>query len=331
MRAAQYMAPGVVALVDRPEPSCGPGQALVCVERVGICGSDLHTLHDSPPELFPFLAGQSGHECVGTVVESRTPELEDGRRVLIIPPRADGLSERLAVEPQWLIPLPDWLEWDRAVLAQQLGTVVCCLRRIGSALGKIVVVIGQGPAGLMFSAMLSRMGARKVIGIDVVPHRLAVAQQLGADHTVDATAADPTAAVQELTRGAMADLVVEAVGKAETINLCAELARPEGELALFGVPKQGMFPFAYERFLRRQLRTVASIHAQGEPGLPSFRLAVDLLAREHIDVRPLISHRLPFSEVSTAFALAEQKHNQALKVLLDLRANAAVSDVRGDG
>jgi L-iditol 2-dehydrogenase len=318
VRAAQYQSPGLLSLVEVPAPDCESGQVLVWIERAGICGSDLHMLYDSPREVFPLPAGQSGHECVGIVVESQAPTFMPGERTLVIPPYADGFSELLAVSPQWLIPLPDNLDLDCSVVAQQLGTVVCCIRRLTMILGKTAVVIGQGPAGLLFSAMLHRLGARLVIGLDVVAHRLAVARQLGADHTVDVRMVDPVAAVADLTNGTMADLVIEAVGNPETINLAPHLARAEGELALFGVPKQSSFPFAYEHFLRRQLRTVASIHAQGEPGLLSFRLAVDLLACGYLDVRPLISHRLPFGEIETGFALAATKQDGAVKVLLDL-------------
>jgi threonine dehydrogenase-like Zn-dependent dehydrogenase len=134
---------------------------------------------------------------------------------------------------------------------------------------------------------------------------------------VDVGVADPVAAVRDLTDGQMADVVIEAVGKEETINLCPELTRPRGELALFGVPKRGVFPFAYEAFLRRQLRTLSSAHTLHEPGLRSFRLALDLIARGVVDPLPLVSHRLPFPEVRRAFRLAAGLEAGAVKVLLD--------------
>jgi threonine dehydrogenase-like Zn-dependent dehydrogenase len=246
-----------------------------------------------------------------------------GDRTLVITPRHDALAEYLAVEPQGLIPLPDHVEVDQGVLAQQLGTVIYCCRKLDNVLDKTVVVVGQGPAGLLFTTLLGHMGAKTVIGLDVVEHRLRMARQVGATHTVNALQADVVAAVGELTGGRMADVVVEAVGKEETINLCPDLVRVRGELALFGVAKRDVFPFAYEKFMRRQLRTVSSAHTLEEPGLRSFRLAVDLIARGFLDGAPLVTHRLPFSEVRGAFHLAESKQDGAIKVLLNVDGGAS--------
>ena len=319
MKAAQYLAPGDVDLTEAPAPAPAPGQAVVRVARVTICGSDLHELADGPPASYPCPPGFSGHECVGIVEVPGGPGagLRLGDRVLVIPPQHDGLAERIALDPSALIVLPDGLDLELGVLAQQLGTVIHCCRKLDNVLDKVAVVVGQGPAGLLFTTLLTCMGARAVIGLDVLPHRLAMARRMGARHTVDVAAANPVAAVRDLTGGQMADVVVEAVGKEETINLCLDLTRPRGELALFGVPKRGVFPFAYETFLRRQLRTISSAHTLHEPGLRSFRLALDLIARGVVDPAPLVTHRLPFAEVRRAFRLAAGQEEGAVKVLLD--------------
>ncbi|MBI1299653.1 zinc-binding dehydrogenase [bacterium] len=318
MRASQYSAPGQVTLVDVPEPTLSPGQVAVRIQHVAICGSDLHTLYDSAPANYPFPPGVSGHECTGIVEESLCESAKPGTPVLLIPPHANALAESVVTDPRYLIPLPEGLAADRAVLAQQLGTVIFCCRRIESVLDKTVVVLGQGPAGLLFTALLYRMGAKKVIALDLVDHRLEVAQQLGAAHTVNLQREDPVETVHALTEGQMADLVVEAVGKEETFNLAPELARVNGELALFGIPKRPQMMMPMEAFLRRQLRTVTSVNTQGEPGYRSFRLALDMIAQKRIDTDALISHRLPFNEVVKGFSLAETKADGAVKVILNL-------------
>ena len=325
MKAAQYLAPGEVDLVEAPVPAVAPGQVLVRVSRVTLCGSDLHELADGPRGSYPAPPGFSGHECVGVVEESSVPGVRRGDRALIITPRHNALAEYVVVEPEGLIPLPDHVDMERGVLAQQLGTVIHCCRKLDNVLDKVAVVVGQGPAGLLFTALLSRMGARAVIGLDVVDHRIAMARRMGATHTVNVLRDEAVATVRELTAGHMADLVIEVVGKEETINLCPDLVRTRGELALFGVPKRDTFPFAYERFLRRQLRTISSAHTLHEPGLRSFRLAVDFIARGVLDTASLITHRLPFSAVRRAFQLAESKEDGAIKVLLDFDGNASGS------
>ena len=317
MKAAQYTAPGRIDVIETPDPAPTHGTVLLRTEKVTICGSDLHFLNDSPTEAYPWKPGQSGHECVGVIEESAIPAFRRGSRVLVLPPEFDAFAEYLAVEPNYLIPLPEGLAPHHGILGQQLGTVVFCCRKLKNVLDKDVVVVGQGPAGLFFTMLLYRMGARQVIGLDLVDHRLAVARQVGAVHTVNVAQQDPVEAVREHTQGRMADVVVEAVGKAETINLCADLVREGGEFALFGVPKKEILPIAMEKILRRNLTMLTSVFAQREPGLRSFRLALDLIAQGRLDVSPLISHRFPFADIRDAFTLAETKQDGAVKVLLE--------------
>lgn len=316
MQAVQYISSGQVSLVNIPEPEVQPGQVLIRMERAAICGSDLHALYDMAPTDYPLKPGMTGHECIGIIEEAADSGFKRGDRVLIIPPGADAFAERFAVEPGRLILIPDHLNSSHAVLAQQMGTVIYCCRKLSNVLDKSVVVVGQGPVGLFFGALLYRMGAKRVIGLDIVDHRLAVSEKLGLI-PVNPLKTDPVLAVKDLTEGRMADVVVEAVGKEETIDLVSDLARDEAELALFGVPKRSVFPFAYEKFFRRQLRTVTSAHTQSEPGLRSFRLALDMIAQGRIDVAPWISHVLPFSDAKRGFWLAQSKEDRAVKVLLD--------------
>ena len=160
-------------------------------------------------------------------------------------------------------------------------------------------------------------GAKTVIGLDVVDHRLDVSRAVGAAHTVNAERENPAEAVRELTDGALVDLVIEAVGKEETINYSLDLVRQNGDMLLFGIPKRSAFVFEYEKFLRKLLRTTSSAFTQQEPGLKSFRLGVDLIAQGRLDVMPLISHCLPLTEAPTAFSLAQTKEDNAVKVLVD--------------
>jgi len=317
MKAAQYTAPGQVDLVDVAEPTGASGRAVVRTEKVTICGSDLHLLHDSPPDTYPLAPGQSGHECVGVIEDPAATGLRRGDRMLVIPPEFNAFAEYVAMEPGMMIPLPEAMEPEHGLLGQQLGTVIFCCRKLENVLDKTVAVIGQGPAGLFFTALLHRLGARQVIGLDVVDHRLAVARRMGAAHAFNTDHVDPVEAIAAVNEGRMADVVVEAVGKAETVNLCAELVDHHGEVALFGVPKQALLPVALDRFLRRNARIVTSVNTQGEPGLSSFRLAVRMIAEGRLDVSPLITHRLPFARIQKAFTLAETKQDGAVKVLLD--------------
>ena len=314
MLAAQYTVPGKVALVRTPDPDCPPDGLLLRVETLGICGSDLHFCHDVTSAEYPCGPGFSGHECVATVEAGKG--LPIGTRVLALAPDYDAFAEGLAASVDSVIQIPEHLSSESAVLAQQLGTVIYCCRKLPNVLDRHVVVVGQGPAGLFFTMLLSRMGARSITGVDIQPHRLELARQLGATYTVNPDVSDCQDAVREYTQGAMGDLVIEAVGKAETIDLCINLVRENGEIALFGVPKSTILSVDVEALLRQNVRVTTSVFAQREPGLRSFRLALQMIAEDRIDPLPLVSHRLKFTEIAKGFELAHKRTDGAVKVLL---------------
>ncbi len=316
MLAARYTAPGCVELVRTSDATCARDGLLLRPEVVGICGSDLHFCHDSSPDQYPLPPGFSGHECVAIVEEGSAYPC--GTRVLALAPDYDAFAEGLAATQDSVIPVPEGLAAERAVLAQQLGTVIYCSRKLPNVLDRNVVIIGQGPAGLLFTMLLSRMGARTIVGIDLEAHRLRLAAALGATCTVCASQEDTVEVVREHTQGTMADLVVEAVGKAETLDLCSVLVRPHGHIALFGMPKAQVLPVDVEAFLRMNVRITTSVFAQREPGLHSFRLALEMVASGRLDPWPLVSHQLPFASIARGFVLAETRTESAVKVLLHL-------------
>ena len=314
MLAAQYTAPGAVSLVHTPDPDCAPEGLLLRVDTLGICGSDLHFCHDVARAEFPCGPGFSGHECVAIVEEGQGHPA--GTRVLALAPDYNAFAEGLSATCESVIRVPDHVSSERAVLAQQLGTVIYCCRKLPNVLDGHVVVVGQGPAGLFFTMLLSQMGARSLTGVDIEPHRLALARQSGATCAVNPDETDCEAAVREHTRGAMADVVIEAVGKADTLDLCIRLVRKEGDIALFGVPKSHVLPVDVEALLRRNVRLTTSVFAQREPGMRSFRLALQMIADCRIDPMPLVSHRLGFAEIAKGFELAHTRADGAVKVLL---------------
>ena len=317
MQAAQYLSPGTVALVTAPDPEPLKDGLLLRPIVAAICGSDLHFLHDCDAAQYPFKPGFSGHECVAVVEEAAAGAgLSPGQRVLALAPEYDAFAAMLPAPADSVLPVPDNLSSEQALMAQQLGTVIYCCRKLTNVLDAHVAVVGQGPAGLLFTMMLHHMGAASVTGIDIVDHRLHLAASLGATCTVNARTADPVEQLRAHTKGHMADVVVEAVGKPETINLCADLVRHGGDVAIFGVPKTEQVPLRLEDFMRKNVRILTSIFAQREPGLRSFRHALTLIASGRIDPGPLITHRLPFARVADGFELAHSRRDGAVKVLL---------------
>ena len=335
MRAAHVLAPGRVEVVEAPAPIPAPGYALVRPELVSICGSDLHAVYRHPPKAYPQPVGWSGHEIVGTVEalvpaadgpqangpQANGPQADGvrpGDRVLALTSVQCGMAERLTTRIEQLLPLPaDWPA-EELVLAQQLGTVVLGCGQVGNVVGRTVVVIGLGSAGLLFVAMLRRMGADRILALDLSDARVAAGLALGASATFNNSTGGALEWVTELTGGAMADLVVEAVGHADTLNLAPRLVRHGGRILVFGIPPRGPLPFDFLTLFRARCECRSSWGAHLEPGARSTRSALKLILSGAIDVSALTTHVKPLSEVASAYELAHTRGDGALKVAVRL-------------
>lgn len=321
MRAGRLVELGRVEFEEVPIDPAQPGELLVHSRFASICGSDLHGVQygvELPPP--PWPPGYPGHEGIGHVVESRADGFDEGDLVLAVPNAAIGRCmaeyQRLqAVTAVKIDPAPD-LPLQHLLMAQQLGTVIFALRRYPTDVaGKTVVVLGQGSAGLFFCHLLKKAGAARVIVADLSQARLDVSPHFGADVTINAAEDDVRAAVLDLTGGKGADHLVEAVGSRQTLALSIELVAPDSKMLWFGLPDTtDTVPISFQKFFRKRLTAQTVYGAQFEPGLVSFRVALDQIARGDIDVSPLLSHVLPVEQVSRAFELAHSREENAIKV-----------------
>lgn len=314
MHALQLTAPRTFKPVELPDPSTPqPGHVVVKLETASVCGSDMPYFTGGTAKPYPLDVGLSIHECIGRVAHSGTDRFKPGDKVLALPFSQVGLFEYLSLPEGRVFSLrPD--APPHHVLAQPLATVLWGMRKLPRVLGKRVVVLGQGPIGIYFDRMLANAGARQVIGIDRIAARLEVAGQMGATDRIDASKTDVVDAVETLTNGDMADIVVEAVGhQPETVELAIELAAREGDVLLFGVPTEERYPFPMMRFFRKNLNLLGTV----DPDLGRyFPLAIDMVNRGAVDVTPLATHRFSVSELTEAFTLVEKKADGVLKALV---------------
>ncbi|MBC8352616.1 MAG: zinc-binding dehydrogenase [Planctomycetes bacterium] len=307
--------PRKVKLVDVPEQSLeGEGEILFQPELACLCGSDLLYFEGDYHEHMPVI-GQSLHEMIGRVVETTGSKFNVGDRVLCVPTEHFGFYERFRVTEKQAIPLDARPPEDQALLAQPLGTVLFGLKKVPSVLDKDVVVLGQGPIGQLFNGALRNLGARKIIGVDLLGDRLDVSSKMGANATISADREDIVEAVRELTDGAMADLVVEAVGHREQrINDCFNLVRYGGDILFFGVPRAKMDDVHWRIFFDKN----ASIHTSIGPSFErDFPLAMQWIAEKRIDVTPCITHQMPLDQIQEAFDIFAERRDGAIKVFVD--------------
>jgi threonine dehydrogenase-like Zn-dependent dehydrogenase len=197
--------------------------------------------------------------------------------------------------------------------------VLSALSAVPNVIGLTVAVVGQGPIGQLFNACLSGAGAARVIGIDVREARVARSCEFGATDVVVVSRDDEGAGaferVREITGGTMADLVVEAVGHAEQqFNLATSLARNKGRVLYFGIPPDRLDGIAFEPVIRKSLTIHTSV-----PGdlRPFVTIAMRAIRQGRIDPLRLITHRLPFGDLQTAFETYRNRRDGALKVVLN--------------
>jgi len=318
MLAGQIAGPRRLELVEIPIPEIDEGEILVKLQLGSICGSDLpYFLFDRS---HPALAGASAplppmlslHELVGLVTQSRSKRFKEGDRVLALPTiQHRGLAEYFVSSEDRAVPVPAG-PTNRLVLAQPLGTVVHACLKLPEVSGQTAVVLGQGPTGQLFTALLGHMGAAPLIAVDLLPERLKVSTRMGATHTICGNAAEVVREIDTITDGKRADLAVEAIGSAETLNLAAKLLRRNGTLLAFGLPHKYQYDFAFHEFFWNEGRLICSLG----PTVDDFRIAVDLIASQVIDVGLLVTHNFPFSRAQEAFTLFADRADGVIKVVL---------------
>ena len=300
------------------------GNCLVEIERWSICGSDIRhtywTVLDE--EDYPMQIGHPAHEIAGTVMETRSDRFREGDRVIVLPTSDTTLVEYIEALPERMIALPDDGPMDEWLMCQPSGTVIYGCQQLGTLLGKNVVVLGQGAIGLSFTAILSRSGVSTLIAVDPLDYRLEYSTKLGATHTVNPTSTPTEEAVLDILGGEKPDIVVEAAGYNDTLNMALRLVKSFGTALMFGIQQKSreqgfVVPMEYKDFRgsNARLTTVAAGHTQDI--LSHIELMVELKQRGWWDPAELITHRMPFDEVQQAFDMYVDHDDGIVKVVME--------------
>ena len=322
MRAVQCVAPGTARFVETPQPELKPGHVLIRTLLLSLCGSDVHKVYFSPPYEYPFEVGTSGHEVIGLVEAVDAPgcALHPGDVALVLAPMQNAMAEYYLAPVDDVLVLPEGRPPEQLLMSQQLGTVIYALKRLPGFLGKDVAIIGQGSAGLFFDAMCRRLGAEKVIGLDIIAGRVDAGLKFGATHVINCAQEDSLRAVERITGGKLADVVIEAAGEVESINLAAHLLKVGGHLMYFGIPRGNYLMFDFWTFFRKYCYTTTSAGSMYEPGGKSFHTALDLVAHGEIDVSPMLTHHLTFEQVIDGYELARTRAGGVIKIVIEMPA-----------
>jgi len=317
MRVIRLLGPRKIEIVSRPKPTIRPGEALVRMSEIAICGSDLLPYLGSQPREYPGVDGYPAHECVGTVAESDLDGYQPGDRVLYFPLHQDGLQEYvIAAKPTQVLRLPADGNISEWMMAQLSGTIIHALRELGTVMSDRIAVIGQGPVGQIFNHLLWNFGAHTIIAIDRVPERLKVSPQMHATHVLQVGKDDVVAAVHALTGGRGADVVVEASGYDETLSMMIDLVRRDGRVLMFGMPKHLTVAYPIMQVYNKRLKMVAT---SGPDVELDINMALTYIRQGRLNVKPILTHRFKLDQVQEAFELFAERRDGCIKVVVEMQ------------
>jgi L-iditol 2-dehydrogenase len=345
MRAAVYRGKGRVVVEDVPVPEIADGEVLIRVAACGICGTDIKKIEHgfvAAPQIF-------GHEVAGTVmaVGAGVTKWKSGDRVMSfhhIPcgscfycerrlysqcavykkvgltagfdPNGGGFAQYVRAMP-WvaqsgMLAIPDDITFEEATFIEPANTCIKAVEKARVAGGETVLIMGQGPIGLLLM-MLSKLAGARVIGSDPMPERRAKSLSLGADLALDPREGRLADEIRSRTEGRGADVVLVAVPLPAALTDALAIARPGGRVLLFAQNDPQMrieFP-------------AAAVGVEEKEILGSYSAAVDrqeeaarLIFSRRLPVRELISHRFSLEEMNPALQLAAHPVGESLKVVI---------------
>ena len=348
MQAAVYRGVDDVRIESVPVPTIGAGEVLIQVHSCGICGTDLKKIHTgshNAPRIF-------GHETVGTIAAlgDRVESFAVGDRVAVfhhIPcgscyycrkktfaqcpvykqvgctagfePSGGGFAGYVRVM-DWivrrgLVKIPDGIPFAQAVFVEPLNTCLKGVRSLNLSADETVLVIGQGPIGIML-ASLARRTAGQVLTSDLYPERHAVAANFGLDSPIDASREDVLQVVRAASDGRGADAVILATAGNALIRTAMDAARPGGRVLLFAQTQRGEAIIDPAAVCVDEKTLLGSYSASVDIQEEALRLVFEGYGQGY-DLTRLISHRFPLAEACAAIAVASEPRATSMKIMIE--------------
>jgi threonine dehydrogenase-like Zn-dependent dehydrogenase len=314
MRSAVLLEPRRFAIDSLAPPVPGEGEILLKVRGCGVCGSDMGPWKGIPGLSYPMQPGAPGHEVFGTV-----EALGSGVEGLALGAPVTALSYRAYAEYDVaragdVVPLPSSLA-GRVVLGEPMACAVNVSRRAEVAAGDVVVLLGTGFLGALLLQLLRVPGAPRPSRVIAVSRRRLAAEwadRLGVDESLTYED-DVRARVGAATGGRMADVVIEATGKQQPLDLAAELTRVRGRLVVAGYHQDGPRTVNMQLWNWRGIDVINAHERDPEIYKRGMEEGVRLLAAGGLDLAPLITHTFPLAEINRAFSTAEERPAGFLK------------------
>ena len=338
MKAARYYGRGDIRIEEMPAPDVGPGEMLLRIRASGVCGSDV---------MHWYRAGRGpvvlGHEVAGEVVAvgegvaayrigervcaahhvscNTCHYCLNGHHTVCDTLRATnfypgGFSEYVKLPPinvdRGVFALPETMTYEEGTFIEPLACVCRGQRIAGVGTGKGILVVGSGISGMLHIMLAKALGASPIVATDINEYRLSMARRLGADAALPADSDVP--GVFRKMCGRPADIVILTSG-AEGAIVQAFRSVDRGGTVLFFAPAQsGMsVPLPVNELFWRNEITLTSSYAANHR---EHALAMELIRQGRVNVREMITHRLPLEETAEGFRLVEEA-GESLKVIIE--------------
>ena len=340
MKALVYHGPRDLRYEEVATPEPKNGEVLVKVRAVSICGSDLSGYKGgSAMRIPPLIMGHEfsgeiaalGHDVAGLKVGDRVGVVTnlfcgkcqdcnddlsnvcDYRYIIGTTMKAGSYNGAMAdyvIAPAGkIMALPDHVSFEECALVEPLSISLRATKHLGNVKGKTVAVFGSGPIGLMGIMCLKAFGAAKIIAIDVLDKRLAMAKQCGASEGINSKS-DVQAEVKKLTGGLGVDIVFDAAGVMATVNTGIEIVRNGGTLMLVGMASPVM-EIEYKHAVVKELKLLTSYMYTTE-----MREGLQMIIDGKINVKQIISSSHPMSDGPAIFEQLASGKSDDIKVIL---------------
>jgi len=340
MKTIRLEEPGRLAQlsIDEPATSLKPDEALVCVRRIGVCGTDIHAFIGNQPFFsYPRILGHElGVEVVkvGSLSEnvragdrcSVEPYLNCGRCIAcrrgktnccvhlqVLGVHTDGGMREAFVVPSHKLHPSTHLTLDQLALIETLAIGCHAVDRAEVEAGEFALVIGAGPIGLTVALFAMEAGA-EVIVLDINPKRLEFCRErLGAPYLINGAVDNPLQALNQITSGDLPTVVFDATGNPQSMMGAFEYPANGGRLTMVGL-FQGDVTFNDPNFHRRELTVLSSRNARSE----DFTRIISLVESARIDTAPWITHRASFADAVTEFPRWTKPETGVIKAMIEV-------------
>ena len=343
MRIVKVVSPREMRLEEAPVPSPGPGESLVRIKAVGICGSDLQYYAQGRIGDLQFTSGHIlGHEVAG-VVEAlgpgvagpppETPVVVDpaihcgkcrfcmegnpnfckNLRFFGSPPMAGALQEFIVHPSHLLLPLPPGMTFPVGAITEPLGVAIHAVDLGHLHVGCRVAIFGCGPIGILTARVAQLAGAAVIYASEPLAHRREAALRYGATAAVDPEQEDVVQAIRDATQGEGVDVVFEMAGSQSATTQALDVLKPGGTAVLVGYWKTDQVTLAGIRAMRKGL-TLRFVRRMKN----TFERAIELTRLKLVDLESLITHEFALDEVVDGFAQAEKRGPDILKAVIRL-------------